>query len=99
MTWEKGQSGNPNGRPRGSKNKFTHLRDEFLTAFDEIGGRKALVKWAQSNPDIFYKLVVQMLPKERTVDMTTRTATLEDFLIEINRGSEHHSLPVHADNQ
>ena len=84
MTWEKGQSGNLTGRPKGSRNKFTHLRDEFMLAFEEIGGREALVKWAESNPDQFYKLIVQMLPKERIVDMTTRTATLEDFLIGIN---------------
>jgi len=44
VTWEKGQSGNPDGRPRGNKNKFTHLHDEFLAAFEEIGGREALVE-------------------------------------------------------
>ena len=94
MTWEKGQSGNPNGRPRGSRNKFTHLRDEFLLAFEEVGGREALVKWAESNPDQFYRLVVQLLPKERTVDMTTRQVTLEDLLIELGRENDY-PLPPH----
>jgi len=97
VAWEKGQSGNPDGRPRGSKNKFTHLRDEFLAAFEEIGGRKALVQWAQSNPDMFYKLVVQMLPKERTVDMTTHKMTLEDVLVDLDYGSEIQKFSTNFD--
>ena len=94
MTWDKGQSGNPAGRPKGSRNKFTQLCDEFLLAFEEVGGREALVKWAESNPDQFYRLVVQLLPKERTVDMTTRQVTLEDLLIELGRENDY-PLPPH----
>ena len=33
-----GSSGNPNGRPVGSKNKFTTLKSAFIDAFEEIGG-------------------------------------------------------------
>lgn len=85
MTWKKGQSGNAAGRPKGSRNRFTELRDEFMLAFEKIGGREALVNWGKDNPDQFYKLVVQMLPKERTVDMRSQAMTLEECLIGLNR--------------
>jgi hypothetical protein len=59
----------------------------------------ALVKKVETKPDQFYQLVVQLLPKERAIDMTTRTATLEDFQLEINLESELHSFSAHIDNR
>ena len=79
---------------KGSRNEFTQLRDEFQLAFEEVGGRKALAKWAETNPDQFYKLVVQLLPKEKTSDVATRTATLEDLLLELSSESDH-PRPLH----
>lgn len=42
---KKGMRLNPNGRPKGSKNKFTNLRDAFINAFKELGGERALLDW------------------------------------------------------
>ena len=41
--------GNPNGRPKGSQNKFTSLKDSFIDAFksEEINGTKGLIDWAK----------------------------------------------------
>jgi len=47
---------------------------------------------------MFYKLVVQMLPKERTVDVTTRKMTLEDLLVVMDYGSELQRFSPHLDN-
>ena len=40
-----GVSGNPAGRKKGSKNKFTTLKDAFINAFKRIGGEDALVEY------------------------------------------------------
>ena len=40
-----GSSGNPNGRPLGSKNKFTTLKNAFIETFEELGGVDNLVEW------------------------------------------------------
>ncbi len=40
-----GVSGNPAGRKKGVKNKFTTLKDAFVNAFQRIGGEDALYNW------------------------------------------------------
>lgn len=51
------------GRPKGAVNKNTAaLKDMILTALDESGGVKYLVKQAQDNPTAFLTLVGKVLP-------------------------------------
>lgn len=66
--FQPGKSGNPAGRPKGSVNRFTKVKEEFLAAFDEIGGRKALVEWGKANPREFYNLLVRLMPRETHLD-------------------------------
>ena len=74
MKYQKGQSGNPNGRKKGSKNKFTTLKEEFLKTFhDEDGidgaeGMKKLIKDSVKNKFIFLQMISKMLPSNVTVD-------------------------------
>jgi hypothetical protein len=60
-----GNPSNVNGRPKGSKNRFTNLRDAFLEAFDKTGGAEGLVDWInkhQKNRADFYRMITKMLP-------------------------------------
>jgi hypothetical protein len=67
IPWKPGQSGNPNGRPRGSRNR---LSDQFVadlaTAW-ERHGVEALEKCATTEPGTFLKVVASLMPK--TVDL------------------------------
>ena len=59
-----GQSGNPNGRPKGSRSK---LGEDFLTDLHEAWqehGKQALKTCATREPTQFAKIVANVLPKQ-----------------------------------
>jgi hypothetical protein len=70
-----GQSGNPAGRPKGSRNK---LAEDFLSdAYQQWQqhGSKALETMATSEPAKFCQMVANLLPKE----MHIKDAALQDM--------------------
>jgi hypothetical protein len=53
------------GRPRGSKNRFgLEAKEALALAFEGIGGVPALVTWAESHREAFYKLYAKLIPVE-----------------------------------
>ena len=72
-----GSSGNPNGRPVGSKNKFTTLKAAFIDAFEEIGGVDNLIEWARCNQTEFYRMLARLMPREIHADVNAGTSLVE----------------------
>ena len=82
--FQPGQSGNPAGRPVGSKNRFSALKEAFVEAFDGIGGVDSLTEWAKDNPDKFYPLMARLFPKEVEIESKS-SADLHVSMLEMNR--------------
>ena len=99
--WKSGQSGNPAGRPKGSKNKFTDLKQVFLDTFESIETEgekkdskvKTLYEWATTNArnqGLFYQMMSKMLPSNIGIEHSGLISlTLSDkFLPKDDNGSK-----------
>jgi Family of unknown function (DUF5681) len=82
-----GQSGNPKGRPKGSRHKLSEAFLAELVADFEAGGRAAIERCRLERPDVYVRLVASLLPNSRVSPMKPagtspcrgRTPTLRQF--------------------
>jgi len=79
------------GRPRGSKNKLTNIKDEFLFAYEVIGGLGGLTVWAkkEENRTEFYRMLTRLFPREIKAEITVGRSISEystDELVEVITG-------------
>jgi hypothetical protein len=62
--WKPGQSGNPAGRPMGSRNKFT---EDVIQAFAvdwAAGGPEVIARVRQQDPSTYLRVIASILPKD-----------------------------------
>jgi len=86
------------GRPRGSKNKLTNIKDEFLFAYEVIGGLGGLTAWAkkEENRTKFYEMLTKLFPREIKAEINIGRAISEysvDELVEIVTGQKTTDTP------
>jgi hypothetical protein len=67
--WQPGQSGNPAGRPKGSRNHLSEMfLDEFCQLYELDSGKS--LRWMQMNdPVAFVKAIIAVIPKQAIVDV------------------------------
>ena len=64
MQFEKGKSGNPAGRPPGSKNKISEKFITALTADFEQHGETVIERVRAEKPEAYLKIVSDLVPKD-----------------------------------
>jgi hypothetical protein len=62
--WQPGQSGNPNGRPVGSRTVFSQAFLKDLAEVWSDDGREAMAKTAKTNPTVFFATCARLIGPE-----------------------------------
>ena len=63
-------TGNP-GRKKGSKDKFSTLKNEFVKVFEQHGGPARLAELMAKSPEKYFEFLVRLQPREIVADVTT----------------------------
>jgi len=81
VPFKPGESGNANGRPKGSRNK---LGEEFLNALAsgfEQHGPAVIVAVRESKPEVYLRVVADLLPKEMSINKDPYEELTDDQLV------------------
>lgn len=76
--WKPGQSGNPKGRPKGSKQK---LAEDFLSALHDDfkeHGQEAIKRLRAEDNSTYCRILAGIVPKDVSVEVVRSVADLTD---------------------
>lgn len=79
--FQKGQSGNPAGRPKGARHKLSSLFLEDLQQAWEAKGKSVIAEVIEKRPQDFLKIIAYLLPKEMHIKTETVQELTDDELI------------------
>ena len=79
--WKPGQSGNPKGRPKGSRDRINKAFVDDLTDDWREHGQKAVEQVRKERPAEYVRIVASLLPKEAMVQVNLQNE-LDQVLLE-----------------
>ena len=80
--WQPGESGNPAGRLRGSRNKLSEAVVCALYRDFSKHGEKAIAKVRRDQPGVWLKVLAMLIPREHTVQHSNPIKDLTDEELE-----------------
>jgi len=85
MSWKPGESGNPKGRPPGSRNRLTSAFINALATDFEVNGTVAIERCRTNDPAAYLRLLVSLVPKKLDV---AGGITLLDYFAALDTGQD-----------
>lgn len=76
--WEQGRSGNPRGRPKGSRNKLAESFLSALSADFDAHGAAVIERVRTEDPSTYLRVTANILPKELNVAVERTARELND---------------------
>lgn len=67
--WPKGQSGNPAGRPKGSRNRLSEDYVDDLYEDWKDYGKSTIARVREKNPEIYLQVVSRLVPKDVKIEV------------------------------
>ncbi len=83
-SWKPGQSGNPAGRPKGTKDAINKAFLEDVTEDWRDHGREALERARKDKPAEYVRMVAGLLPKDQNLNVTSEDSVFNRILDLIN---------------
>jgi Family of unknown function (DUF5681) len=77
VPFKPGQSGNPKGRPKGARNRIGTQFLEALEADFNNHGAQAIALVREKKPEIYMRVVADLLPKEANINVEAGEAFVE----------------------
>src|SRR6476660_6756571 len=75
--FKRGQSGNPKGRPKGSRNRLgTQFLEALESDFNKVG-LQAIAQVREKKPEVYIKVVADLLPKEANINVEAGEAFVQ----------------------
>ena len=91
MTWQKGQSGNLSGRPKGARNLLSESVLKELISHWEENGSDAIDRTCKEQPAAYLRAVLSLVPKDfaMTVERDETPQHIEVRFVDNPQGSGH----------
>ncbi len=78
--WEKGQSGNPKGRPKGSRDAITKAFLDDVTKDWREHGMETIHRAREERPAEYVRMVANLLPREARMELDVNSEASQAFL-------------------
>lgn len=80
--WGEGQSGNPAGRPKGSRNKLANEFVDTLYADFQEHGKKAIETVRIDKPEVYVQIIAKLLPRDVKLEASHTLTKITHVIID-----------------